>query len=83
MGDINQTTATEFMAWTGGKPLPDWSDLDGVALTTNSSPNQLRPLSVAASQKAYNARIQGITPIFSKGNHFELFKGTLWETLSG
>ena len=39
------------------------------------------PLSVAASQKAYNARVQGITPIFSKGDHFELFKGTLWEAL--
>ena len=81
MGYINQTSSTAFVAWTGGKPLPDWSDLDGAALTTNSSPNQLRPLQLAASQKAYNSRIQGITPIFAKGNHFELFKGTLWDAL--
>ena len=81
MEDIVQSTATEYVAWTGGKLLPDWSDLDGTAPATYSSPNQFRPLSVAASQKVYNARVQGITPIFSKGGHVRLFKGTLWEAL--
>ena len=74
MGGLVQTTNTEHVAWTGGLPMADWSRLDPAAPTMTQSPNQYRPLQVAASQKAYNFRITGITPALSRGSHFESFK---------
>ena len=29
----------------------------------------------------YNARIEGITPVYSKGTNFELFKGDFWDAM--
>ena len=76
-----QTSTTEFVAWTGGLPLVDWSGLDPSALTTNQSLNQYRSFQVLASQMGYNARIKGITPVYSKGSNFELFKGDFWDAM--
>ena len=81
MGGLVQTTNTEHVAWTGGLPMADWSRLDPAAPTMTQSPNQYRPSQVAASQKAYNFHITGITPALSKGSHFESFKDDFWEAL--
>ena len=81
MDDTVQTTNTEYVAWTGGLPLVDWSGLDPTAPTTNQSPNQYRPSQVAASQKGYNFRVTGLSPPLSKGSHLESFKDKFWEAM--
>ena len=66
MGDTFQSTNTEYVAWTGGTPLLDWTGLDPSAPTVPKSPNQYRPSQVAASQKGYNFRVVGISPLLQR-----------------
>lgn len=74
MGGIVQITATEYSAWTGGKPKVDWSGLDDAALTEYKSPNQLRPVSVYSQQKAYNVRKMGLKEKFEEGGDLAAFQ---------
>ena len=50
MGNIVPLTKDDWSAWTGGKPVSGWT---GLASPTDelSSPNQLRPVLAAASQR--------------------------------
>ena len=41
MGGVTKLSATDFVAWPGGKPKADWTDLDAAAPATHVSPNQL------------------------------------------
>ena len=81
MGGIIQASTTEHVAWTGGLPLVDWSGLDPTAPTVNQSPNQYRPSQVAASQKGYNFRTMGISPLFQRApilSPFKMISGMQW-----
>ena len=42
MGGIDPIDQDKFMAWTGGKPLSDWSGLDPSSATEASKPMQYR-----------------------------------------
>jgi GAG-pre-integrase domain/Zinc knuckle len=61
MGGIIQTTEKDFIPWTGGRPLVDWTGLDPTSRTTPKSPNQQRPVSSSAAQKGHIYRQTGIT----------------------
>ena len=61
MGGIIQTTEKDFIPWTGGRPLVDWSGLDPTSRMTPKSPNQQRPVSSSAAQKGHIYRQTGIT----------------------
>ena len=61
MGGIIQMTEKDFVPWTGGRPLVDWTGLDPTSRTTPKSPNQQRPVSSSAAQKGHIYRQTGIT----------------------
>ena len=54
MGGLVSLSKSEWAAWTGGKPLSDWSGLDPTARDYHVSPNQLRPALASSAQKGYN-----------------------------
>jgi hypothetical protein len=57
IGGITLVTKDKWSAWTGGKPNHTWTGLDSsIALLKHTSPNQLRPVNVSATQKGYNLR---------------------------
>ena len=51
MGDVLLLSKDSWSTWTGGMPKSDWSGLDPSSLQESTSPNQLRPVHVAFSQK--------------------------------
>ena len=65
MGNIVPLPRDDWSAWTGGKPAPGWVGLDPSAADDFTSPNQLRPVHAAASQKGYNFRRTGMTTLFT------------------
>ena len=60
MGGIVRLSKDNWAAWTGGKPITNWSGLDPTAETEHISPNQLRPVFAGAAQKGYNYRKTGL-----------------------
>jgi hypothetical protein len=78
MGGLSQLTKNESSLWTGGKPKPDWSGLEGNP-QSYTSPNQLRPVSVTASQKGYNHRKAGMATKFKRGDDVYDFQKKVWE----
>lgn len=61
MGNVIRLSKDDWSAWTGGKPISDWSGLAPSASDELTSPNQLRPDYASASQKAYNYRCTGMS----------------------
>jgi hypothetical protein len=72
MGDLVQVSATEWTAWTGGKPNSSWTVLDG-ATTTYGSPNQLRPNSASYAQRGFQYRSTGIEDKFKRSDDLATF----------
>jgi hypothetical protein len=71
---------SEWTAWNGGVPKPDWSGLkDDTQSFTN--PNMLRPSSAAAAQKGYNTRKEGLKEKFKRGGDLVSFKHYICEHL--
>ena len=64
-----QTSATEYCAWTGGKPLADWSGLDPSAQTEPHDDYQYRPSSPGSSQKSTKSREIGLDSKFTRDAH--------------
>jgi hypothetical protein len=82
MGDVIPLEKTNsYTAWTGGKPKADWSELDPSASEEPTSPNQLRPVQVAAAQKGYNHRRTGMTTTFKPTDDLTSFQNSVWEHL--
>ena len=81
MGGITLLAKDEWVAWTGGTPKADWSGLDPSSLTTNTTPNQLRPLYASSSQKRYNHRRTGLTNVYSPSADLTVFQNAVWNHL--
>ena len=79
MGDLIQVGATEWCAWTGGKPKHDWSALDASAPTDLKDPNQMRPASPGSAQKSSMYREVGLEQKFSRNANFQDFITTTSE----
>ena len=80
MGGLIELSDKEKTAWTGGKPLWDWSGLsnpDGY-----HSPNQLRSSSTGTSQKAYNHRKTGRETKFKRTSDIRAFQLAVWGHLT-
>ena len=61
-----------FYPYTGGKPKYDWSGID--VPTETPSPNQVRPVYVGESQKAYKYRQAGYAIKFKHGDSLQDFE---------
>jgi hypothetical protein len=81
MGGLSQLTKNESSVWTGGQPKFDWSGLEGNP-QSYTSPNQLRPVSVAAAQKSYNHRKAGMATKYSRNDDLFDFQKSIWDHLS-
>jgi len=82
MGGITKINAIEQVAWTGGKPLVDWSGLDSKSPTSPVSPNQYRSASVSTSQKSHFYRTTGLPEKFKEKDDLPLFEHKLWKHLT-
>ena len=82
MGGISKVNATEQVAWTGGKPLADWSGLDSKSPKSPISPNQYRTASVSTSQKSHFYRTTGLPEKFKEKDDLPLFEHKVWKHLS-
>jgi hypothetical protein len=69
MGGLVQITSSDWCAWTGGKPLADWTALDPTAPTSPSDDYQLRPSSPGSSQKSTRYREIGLATKFTRNSH--------------
>ena len=82
MGGISKVNANEQVAWTGGKPLADWSGLDPKSPKSPISPNQYRSASVSTSQKSHFYRTTGLIDKFKEKDDLPLFEHKVWKHLS-
>ena len=82
MGNIINLAKDDWSAWTGGKPVADWTGLDPSVPDEVTSPNQLRPVNASASQKAYNFRRTGITIPFTPTSSLVDFQNAVWDHLT-
>ena len=81
MGEVLLLSKDSWSAWTGGMPKSDWSGLDQSSLQESTSPNQLRPVHVAAAQKGYNHRRTGMSIPFKPANDLIAFQNSVWDHL--
>ena len=85
MGDIIAVTKdSSRSAWTGGKPNPDWTELNPSSQTEMTSLNQLScPVYVSAAQKGYNHCQTRMTTLFKAANDNLLasFQNEVWDHL--
>ena len=73
MGGLHESTNGNWIPWTGGKPLADWSGLDlSEASDTMSNPTQFRPQD-STDIKPYSFRVQALKKLFDKTQPVELF----------
>ena len=80
MGDVAQVRSDEFVAWTGGEPLANWSARKNAAtVTTHETPNQLRADSVTAAQKSFIFRSTGLLDKFKETDDLKVFSEAVWE----
>ena len=70
-------------AWTGGKPLSDWSGLEPSARNQHVSPNQLRPALVTSAQKGYTYRRTGLEKElqYTTKTDLSVFQNSVWKHL--
>jgi hypothetical protein len=83
MGGLLALSKTEWAAWTGGKPLSDWSGLEPSARNQHVSPNQLRPALVTSAQKGYNYRRTGLEKElqYTTKTDLSVFQNSVWKHL--
>ena len=81
-GGIVQVSATEWCAWTGGKPQADWSGLDSSAANHPKEDFQLRPALPSSAQKSTALREKGELTKFAHGHNFLDFLRTVNEHLA-
>ena len=74
MGNLIQIDSDKFVAWTGGKPNVDWTDLEAGSDTLSpTSPNQRR--NHYSPEKSYNIRKAGLKSKFERGDDLLVFEG--------
>ena len=78
MGGVKEVDTEKHMAWTGGKPLADWSALEQPQ--TAIRPTQFRAQGVA-DVKSYTFRVQGLKMKLSKSASLESFCNAVWKHL--
>lgn len=81
LGGVHQTSPSDTVAWTGGKPKPDWSGLDPSAPTGPLSPGQYRVSSVSSSQKSRYYRTRGLEDKLKPGGDLSDFEHAIWTHL--
>ena len=81
MGEVLLLSKDSWPAWTGGMPKSDWSGLDPSSLQEPTSPNQLRPVHVAAAQKRYNHCRTRMTIPFKPANDLITSQNSVWDHL--
>jgi hypothetical protein len=83
MGGLEALSKNEWAAWTGDKPLYDWSGLDPSARTDYITPNQLRPSEFWSGQKSYNYRCTGLSKErqYSSKTNLSFFQKSVWKHL--
>jgi hypothetical protein len=81
MGGLLQSTYGEFVQWTGGRPLYDWSGLATTWVTKSKSLNQLHPTSLSGAQKSYNYHQKGLKTSFDCGSDLSVFQTALFKKL--
>lgn len=80
MGGKQRQSEDTWIAWTGGKPKSDWSEL--VEPIPNSiQPNQYRPTTVSSSTKSQFYRTAGLTTPFSRKSDLLTFQTEVMEKL--
>ena len=72
MGGVIEYVKGTFYPYTGGKPTYDWKGID--VKTSTPSPNQVRPIYVGESQKAYKYRQSGYAIKFRSGDSLQDFE---------
>lgn len=77
MGGLIQVRGDEFAAWTGGKPLADWTGLDGVL--HHKSPQQMR---FTRDDTAYDNRCSGLKEQFDRESNLSRFQRRILEALT-
>ena len=82
MGGLVQTGSTDYCAWTGGKPKPDWSGLDSSAATEPLDAFQFRPSSPGSAQKSMKYREQGFETKFTMKSNLQVFIQEIQEYLA-
>lgn len=81
MGQVILLSKDSWSAWTGGMPKSDWTGLKPSSLQESTSPNQLRPVHVAAAQKGYNHRRTGMSIPCQPADDLSAFQKTIWDHL--
>ena len=79
MGGKDNVDNDREMAWTGGKPKHDWTEL-AKATTQASKPTQYRAQG-SAGVKSYTYRTEGLKHKFDKSGNLEVFCTNVWEHL--
>ena len=67
-GGVEQVGPDTFAAWTGGKPMADWSGLVNPTPST-IAPNQYRGTSVASRAKSQAYRVMGMDTKFARNGN--------------
>jgi hypothetical protein len=80
MGGIQQISDSDWVAWTGGKPIANWMRLDKV-VPDQLYPSQYRPSSVGSSAKARHYRTIGLETKFSRTGNLQVFQREVMEHL--
>ena len=80
IGGIAQVDTDKQVAWTGGKPNVEWTDLDKDALKVPTKPTQYRS-NGTADVKSYTYRTEGLKVKFDKSSDLETFCTSVWEHL--
>ena len=79
-GGLEQLGTDYFVAWTGGKPKYDWTELADPS-PKEIQPNQYRPTSISTQAKSQAFRRMGLDPKYSKGDDILLFQHNVLEHL--
>ena len=80
-GGLKETGVDVWAAWTGGKPLPDWTALVATDLPS-IDPNQHRSNSVSGSAKSKHHRTMGLNSKFARESDIHVFQKDVWDHLT-
>ena len=72
-GGLTQTGPSTWVAWTGGKPKADWSELEKINPEL-IHPNQYRPTSITSQAKCQVLRTKGLDIKFARGADLHTFQ---------
>ena len=79
-GDVSEIGKESWVAWTGGKPKADWSELDNPNPSV-VSPNQYRPSSIGSQSKSQYYRVRGLETKFTRGSDLQTFEKKIMKHL--